>query len=186
MKIDENIELQLLSLDHTEELYDLVDSNRQHLRQWLPWLDANTSPSDTEYFIKSVISQYESGKGPQYAMFYDAAMCGVCGFHQIDEANKIGSIGYWLSKAHSGKGIMTKSVMALIEIGFRDYGFNRIEIACATENSKSRAIPERLGFKLEGVFRERHKHYGKYVDLAIYSMLAAEFRLNKTFQRTKR
>jgi ribosomal-protein-serine acetyltransferase len=175
LKIDEAVELQLLSMNHRDALYDLVDANRQHLRQWLPWLDANNSPLDTEAFIKTVISQYESGKGPQYAVFYNAAICGVCGFHPIDSTNKIAGIGYWLSKMHSGKGIMTKSVMALIETGFHDYEMNRIEIVCATENARSRAIPKRLGFKLEGVLRERENLYGKYVDHAVYSMLAAEF-----------
>jgi ribosomal-protein-serine acetyltransferase len=113
-------------------------------------------------------------------------MCGVCGFHPFDITNKIGGIGYWLSRAYSGKGIMTLSVKALVEVGFRDYGLNRIEITCATGNARSRAIPERLEFKFEGVLREREFLYGRYVDHAIYSMLASEFSLNKALHRTSR
>lgn len=74
---------------------------------------------------------------------------------------------------------MTLSVKALVEAGFREYGLNRIEVACATGNARSRAIPERLGFKLEGVLREREYLYGRHVDHAIYSMLASEFSFNK-------
>jgi ribosomal-protein-serine acetyltransferase len=40
---------------------------------------------------------------------------------------------------------MTESVKDLIEVGFKYYSLNRIEIRCAVENRKSRAIPERLG-----------------------------------------
>lgn len=58
---------------------------------------------------------------------------------------------------------------------FQEYGLNRIEIACATGNAKSRVIPERLGFKLEGVLRESEFLNGRHVDQAIYSMLASEF-----------
>lgn len=186
MKINETIELELLGLNHRDELYSLVDANRAYLREWLPWLDVNTSLNDTESFIKSVVDQYEAGKGAQYAVFYRASMCGTCGFHNIDKVNKIGEIGYWLSKTHSGKGIMTKAVKMVVETGFLEYGLNRIEIACATGNTKSRAIPERLGFKLEGVLRERENLYQRYVDHAIYSMLAEAFALNKTSHRTDR
>lgn len=178
MFITEAVELQLLSMSHRDELFDLVDKNREHLREWLPWVDASKSPMDTESFLVAAISQYESGKGPQYAIFHETIMCGVCGFHPLDVTNKIGGIGYWLSLAYSGKGIMTLAVKALVESGFREHDLNQIEIACATGNIRSRAIPERLGFTFEGVLREREYLYGKYVDHAVYSMLTSEFPLN--------
>ncbi|WP_202980234.1 GNAT family N-acetyltransferase [Marinobacter fonticola] len=184
MLISEAVELQLLSKNHADDLFRLVDTNREHLREWLPWVDANQSPADTESFVNSAISQRESGKGPQYAVFHKATLCGVCGFHSFDVTNKIGGIGYWLSRAYSGKGIITLSVKALIETGFREYGLNRIEIACATDNGRSRALPERLGFTFEGVLREREYLYGRYVDHALYSMLASEFSLKKALHRT--
>lgn len=185
MKIDDSLELQLLSLDHRDELFNLVDTNREHLREWLPWVDSNTSPKDTESFIQSAISQYKSRKGPQYAVFYNTVICGVCGFQPIDESNKIGSIGYWLSKIFLGKGIMTMSVKSLIKTGFLEYGLNRIEITCATGNIRSQAIPERLGFKFEGVLRERECLGGEYLDHAMYSLLEAEFALNKALHGTQ-
>lgn len=174
MKVSDGIELKLLSLEHRDELFRLVDTNREHLREWLPWLDTNRSTNDTEAFIESVTAQHNSGKGPQYAVFHDTNMCGVCGFHPMDMSNRIGAIGYWLCKRYSGHGIMTKAVQMLVEVGFREYHLNRIEIACATANRRSRAIPERLGFQFEAVLREREYLYGQYVDHAIYSLLASD------------
>lgn len=182
MKVGDKIELQLLSLEHRDGLFGLVDANRAYLREWLPWLDMNRSANDTESFIRSVIAQRESGKGPQYAVFYETSICGVCGFHPIDASNNIGSIGYWLGESYSGKGIMTQAVKALLEVGFHEYHLNRLEIACAMDNHRSRAIPERLKFELEGVLREREYLYGKYVDIVIYSMLASEYALNDRLQ----
>lgn len=183
MRISEDVELQLLNTNHINELFQLVDTNREHLREWLPWVDANKTPADTESFVNSAIRQREAGKGPQYAVFHKDVMCGVCGFHSFDVTNKIGGIGYWLSQAYSGRGITTLAVKALVEAGFREYGLNRIEIACATENAKSKAIPKRLGFTFEGILREREYLYGRYVDHVIYSMLASELLLNKAWQR---
>ncbi|WP_129141610.1 GNAT family N-acetyltransferase [Modicisalibacter coralii] len=172
--VTEAVELKLLSLEHTEQLFDLVDGSRDHLREWLPWVDGTKTANDTESFIKSTLCQYEAGKGPQYAIFYGGAMCGACGFHPFELANRIGGVGYWLSRAYVGKGIMTSAVRSLVNIGFNEHELNRIEIACATGNARSRAVPERLGFTFEGVLREREYLHGSYVDHALYSMLASE------------
>lgn len=173
LHINKDVTLELLSLNHRDELFALIDANREYLRAWLPWLDGNTSPADTEEFIKAATLQYEAGMGPQYAIFHRSDLCGVCGFHEMDHNNRVGSIGYWIGQEYSGKGIMTQSVKTLIEVGFTQYKLNRIEIRCAVENHKSRAIPERLGFQLEGVLRQKENLYGEFVDLALYSLLAA-------------
>ncbi|MDZ7785021.1 MAG: GNAT family N-acetyltransferase [Halioglobus sp.] len=180
MKIKEAIELELLSFKHRDELYSLVDTNRTYLREWLPWLDSNKSPDDTESFIKSAIDQYQAGKGPQYAVFHEVAMCGVCGFHHIDNGNKIGAIGYWLGQMYSGKGIMTKSVEALVKTGFREYKLNRIEITCRNwQYEKPKRFQSVWDLNLK-VFCESVRIFtAKHVDHAVYSMLAAKFALNR-------
>ena len=175
LKITENIVLQRPGLHHSQALYELITSNQQYLRSWLPWLDVNRAEANTQAFLRFVIEQYESGRGAQYLIFYDSEMCGMCGFHPLDHANRIGGIGYWLSESHAGKGIMTQCVSALLAQGYREYNLNRIEIACATENHKSRAIAERLGFTLEGIMRENEYLYGRYVDHAVYSLLARKY-----------
>lgn len=50
-----------------------------------------------------------------------------------------------------------------------------VVIAAATGNQRSRAVPERLGFKFEGMLRECEELYGTFVDHAVYSQLRAEF-----------
>ena len=83
-------------------------------------------------------------------------------------------VGYWLAQEYNGKGIMTQSVRDLIRLGFDDYSLGRVEIRCAVENRKSRAIPERLGFKQEGTIRRAENLYGKYVDHVVYGLLRQE------------
>jgi ribosomal-protein-serine acetyltransferase len=69
---------------------------------------------------------------------------------------------------------MTESVKDLIEVGFKYYSLNRIEIRCAVENRKSRAIPERLGFQQEGIIRRAEKVYGMHFDHVVYGFLKQE------------
>ena len=54
---------------------------------------------------------------------------------------------------------------------------NRIEITCADDNIKSRAIPERLGFKQEGIKRDGEICDGAYRDLVIYGLLKREWKI---------
>ena len=177
MYIIENISIELLNSKHSKELFALTKSNRAYLRKWLPWLDFNKTVQDTEKFIKSAIIQYKDGLGPQYAVFYKDRICGVNGYHRIDKNNKTGMLGYWLGETYNGKGIISSTTIKLLNIGFYEYKLNKIEIRCASENHKSRAVPERLGFKHEATLRQCELLYDKYVDHAVYSLLSIEYDL---------
>ena len=71
---------------------------------------------------------------------------------------------------------MSENVKGLIGVGFKYYSLNRIEIRCAADNHKSRAIAERLGFQQEGIVRLAEKAYGKYLDHIVYGLLKLESR----------
>ncbi|MDR4191123.1 GNAT family N-acetyltransferase, partial [Bacillus pseudomycoides] len=51
-----------------------------------------------------------------------------------------------------------------------------IEIRWGVENQNSRAIPGRLGFKLDGVMRDEEWVYDHFHDLTVYSLLASEWK----------
>lgn len=80
-------------------------------------------------------------------------------------------VGYWLVESEQGSGIMTDCVRMLVNYGFDSLSLNRIYIHCANKNHKSRAIPERLGFILEGIFQDGECLYGEYFDLTVYGMV---------------
>jgi ribosomal-protein-serine acetyltransferase len=69
---------------------------------------------------------------------------------------------------------MTEAVRALVDHALSVWELNRVEIHAAAENRRSRAIPERLGFRQEGTLREAEFVDGRYLDTVVYSMLAAD------------
>ena len=95
-------------------------------------------------------------------------------YHEIDLKNDVGRIGYWLGEQYNGNGYMSLAVMEMLKIGFNDFALNRIEIQCAKENVKSRAIPERIGFIQEGILRSSEKVNGQYYDHVVYGLLKNE------------
>ena len=85
-----------------------------------------------------------------FGIFRDGRFIGSIGFNQFDWQSQRTEIGYWIDKHEEGKGIITKSSECLIRYAFNDLRMNRVEIRCSTENVRSSAIPERLGFQKEG------------------------------------
>ena len=170
-QIDKDIALSLSIPQYAEELFELTDRNREFLQQWLPWLDRIKAASDTKDFIEAQLLRFQQGEALHVTIFYRQKIAGVVGYNEIDRDNNIGHLGYWLASEYNSKGIMTKSVRELIEIGFDYYKLNRIDIRCAEGNSRSRAIPERLGFKNEGVIRQAEKLTNRYVDHVVYGLL---------------
>jgi len=170
-EIDRDVKLSLSIPQYAEELFELTDKNRDFLKQWLPWLDNVQEVADTREFLKSQLPRFQKGQALHITILYRDRIAGVVGFNQIDSINNIGYVGYWLGEEYNGRGIMTKSVKELIEIGYSYYSLNRIDIRCAVENSRSRAIPERLEFKNEGIIRNAEKVYVKYLDHVVYGLL---------------
>lgn len=175
IKVDHEIELQLLQIHDSVELFQLVDHNRGHLRTWLPWVDNITSPHQYHNIISSWLKQYYNNNGFQVGIRYRNNLAGVIGLHSIDWHNKQTSIGYYLGKEFEGNGIMIKSVHALLNYLFFQMQLHRVEIRCGKQNKRSRAIPERLGFIKEGLIRDGEFLYDHYHDLNVYGMLAHDW-----------
>lgn len=70
---------------------------------------------------------------------------------------------------------MTKACEAMIRYIFEELCLNRIEIRAALTNLKSRAIPERLGFQMEGKIRQAERINDRFVDHIVYGLLKEDW-----------
>jgi ribosomal-protein-serine acetyltransferase len=167
--------LRLLEESDADELFALTHENRAHLEPWMPWIGATREPEDTLQFIRATRRQLADEDGMQLAIAgADGAIAGVVGFHRVDWANRATTIGYWLAADRQGRGLMTEAVRALVDHAFDDRGLHRIEISAAVGNARSRAVPQRLGFREEGVRRDAERHGERYLDLVVYALLATD------------
>lgn len=171
------IEIRLFEPADAEECYRVVERNRAYLREWLPWVDGTHSPADFRNFIETIaIPQYEAKQGPNCAIRVAGEVAGGIGCHVIDWANRHCSMGYWVDAAHQGKGIVTQCCASMLDYLFDDLGLHRVVIECGTGNTRSCAIPQRLGFQREGLKREAEIVAGRWLDLVMWSMLDREWR----------
>ncbi len=175
IKINEKLSLKLRQTNDAEEIFVLTDKNRKYLRPWLPWVDKTLTPEDTKHYIEGEIENFKNKTGADFGIWYEGKWVGSMGYHSINISDKKAAIGYWLGEEFTGKGIMTECVKAIIKYGFEELGLNRIEIECSTLNEKSRAIPERLGFTMEGKLRQGHIVNGVATDDYMFSLLKGEW-----------
>lgn len=173
--IDKEIKLELTSESHAEGLFEALSHNRKHLSGFLSWVDNMQSVDDFHSYIKNCQTLYQQGKEVSFVILANEVVVGRIGLHHINDQNKCAAIGYWLTKNAEGNGIITKSCKALIHYGFHDLGLQRIEIKAAVENLRSRAIPEKLHFKKEGILRQAEWVNNKFLDLVLYSIIRTEW-----------
>jgi ribosomal-protein-serine acetyltransferase len=175
ISIDKDVCLELTSARHADALYDAVDNNREHLSEFLPWVSNMQSASDFLQYVQRCELLYRQREEVSFVIMAGEVAIGRIGLHYMNLQNKNASIGYWLTKDAEGKGIITKSCEKLIAYGFRELGLHRIEIKAAVDNVRSRAIPQKLHFKKEGVLREAELVGGRFLDIVVFSLLRSEW-----------
>ncbi len=171
--LGDGAELRAFTSENMEELFAVVDSERERLLEWLPWVDLVHSVDDERTWLATVQEHERDLEGN--GIFVRGRIAGGIGLFGVDPFGVAGEIGYWLAAAYEGRGLITLACRALIDLGFGQMGLHRIYIRAAVENARSRAVPERLGFTEEGIHRQEGKGRGGFQDLVVYGLLEDEW-----------
>jgi ribosomal-protein-serine acetyltransferase len=148
------VALKLFEPGEAEAILAVVERNREYLRQGLPWLGETRTAAGIAQFIDRAEAQYAGQRGPKAGIWRDGAFVGSVGCHPIDHANRHCHIGHWIDAQNPGKGLITRCPIALLDYLFNELRLHGVTVYCGTGNTRSCAIPQRLGFTREGVMRE--------------------------------
>lgn len=173
--LDAQTTVRPLHLDDAAAMHALLTTNRQHLDRWLRWSSSIQTLEDTENLIARFQEKLHNNDGLHCGIWQGNDLAGgvVCWY--INRANRNAEVGYWLGQAYTGRGLATRATEAMLTHLFTEQNLHRAEMQCGVENTKSRAIPERLGFTLEGIRRESHWITDAFVDHAVYGILQHEW-----------
>jgi len=105
----------------------------------------------------------------------DATFLGTCTLFDFNAQCRRAEIGYCLASAVWGQGYMHEALTSLIQYGFEQLDLNRIEADIDPRNEASARSLERLGFRREGLLRERWIVGTEVSDTALYGLLRAEW-----------
>jgi ribosomal-protein-serine acetyltransferase len=178
--LDADTELRLLGEADAERLFALTDASRAYLRVWLPWVDSTRTVEDTRRFIRAGLHQKAENNGFHMGIWHRGVLVGVIGYNYIDWSRRRTELGYWLGQMYQGRGLMTAACQGMIRYAFETLRLHRVEIHCALENHKSRAIPVRLGFRQDGIIQQAEWLYSYFVDEVVYSLSLADWQQQET------
>ena len=174
LHLDGETHIKLLHTEDADAVYKATVEERERLREFMSWADQVIDVSDTYRFLRS--SERAAFEHTAFAAgIWDGdELAGCIDLHNVDWLNMNANIGYWLRERYTGRGIMTRSVQLLTDYAFDALGLHRIEIRVATANTRSRRIPERLGFTFEGILQHVQRLRGEFLDQALYATVRAD------------
>ena len=105
----------------------------------------------------------------------DDELIGTCGFYDWVKTDYRAEIGYDLDPAYWGRGLMTEALRIVLVYSFNKLGLNRVQAIIESRNTRSLQLIRRLGFKKEGVLRQRSLFNGKFRDDVCFSLLRGEW-----------
>lgn len=92
----------------------------------------------------------------------------------IDWENRRGELGYLIIAEEQGKGYATEAADLCLTHAFDELGLHKVWAKVQGDHDASKRVLEKLGFKEEGVMRDRYYAYGDYVDNYRYGLLKSE------------
>jgi RimJ/RimL family protein N-acetyltransferase len=83
-------------------------------------------------------------------------------------------VGYWVDPRARNRGVATSAVRAVCQWAMTTAGIELIEWRCDADNTASRRVAEKSGFRIEGTLRKRRFRDGVRVDECVGSLLREE------------
>jgi ribosomal-protein-alanine N-acetyltransferase len=173
--------------------FPFLDTPRLHLRNITPedasevfflrsdaqvmqFLDRTPAGSVEEaaQFIQNCIALEKAGDAVTWAITLKThpELIGTITLWNIQKQHYRAEIGYVLHPDHQGKGLMQEAMTTVLDYGFNKMHLHSIEANVNPANTASIKLLERNNFIREGYFRENYFFNGKFLDSAIYSLLA--------------
>jgi ribosomal-protein-alanine N-acetyltransferase len=119
---------------------------------------------------------------PSYYRFWAVAdaktdRCfGMVNYHDGHIRNKRGAIGYVIDPALHQKGIATEAVSAMLDFCFGELHLHRVQAFIQPDNTASRKLVEKLGFRSEGLLRDNLRVGEDWRDEMLFALLETDWR----------
>jgi len=168
------------TLEMAKYIFKTVDENREHLDPWFPWPKLTLKIEDSLKYLFDKEEKTEKGNKIEYGLFINEEYIGNIALFDINEKNKSGELGYWISSTHTRKGYITEAVKIIEKEAFEILNLNRIKIKCDERNKASSGVAKKCGYSYEGKLREDDfsEYFNDFRNTLIFSKLKSEYNNN--------
>ncbi len=131
-------------------------ANERWLLPWepsapLPWSERHTRPV-FRAMARALRRQARAGQTLPFAITYEGRLVGQVTIGNIVRGSfQSGYAGYWVDGRVAGRGIMPTALALTVDHCLGPAALHRIEVNIRPENTASRRVVEKLGFREEGL-----------------------------------
>jgi len=165
-----------LAASDADLLLEAVQASLTELHEYLAWCKLDYALADASEWI--TYSQRAWLNASEYPLgVFDLAcgsVIGATGISQINKANRIGNIGYWVRTSYVGRGVAQFAAKQAALLGFNELGLTRLEIVTLTHNHASQRVAEALGATRECVAKNRLYFRDAPHDAVVYSLTPSD------------
>jgi RimJ/RimL family protein N-acetyltransferase len=130
-----------------------VGADTEHLGRWLAWARQPPTAEETAFHRARQDADWDAGNAFVFVITpadRTDRVLGGCALYP-NGAPGVREIGYWVCSPHTGRGLATQAAAALTTAGLALPGITRTEIHCDRANTRSAAVPRRLGYRLDRI-----------------------------------
>lgn len=174
----ERLRLRKLTMHDAQDIYDY--SKDPLVAKHVLW-DAHRSVGESRAYLRFMLRKYRMTEPASWGIELKSTgkILGTIGFMWIQSDNAAAEVGYSLSRAYWGQGIMTEALKAVIDYAFCSLNLNRVEAMHEVDNPASGAVMRKCGMLHEGTQRQKLLNKGRYVDVDVYAILKKDYNKNR-------
>lgn len=155
--------------------------SRAFLEKWEPqWASDELERTAWRMRLRRYREEHARGTGVTFLIFLNGGG-GLVGGISVGNIRRgvaqAGQIGYWMSEAHAGRGLMVDALRLVVDHCFRSLRLHRLEAACIPVNTRSIRVLEKAGFAREGLLRAYLKINGAWQDHYLYALTEEEYQV---------
>jgi ribosomal-protein-alanine N-acetyltransferase len=141
--------------------------------------EVHSSPEQTKDFITWMADLYQRQDSIRWGIQLKetGGLIGTIGLHFLRRDIRCMEVGYHIGRSYWRRGFATEALRTVVDFGFRDMNLNRIEATHHAGNEASGRVMQKVGFRYEGIWRQRAYKHGSLVDTVWYSLLREEYLL---------
>jgi ribosomal-protein-alanine N-acetyltransferase len=143
--------------------------------RWFSW-----GPYTSELEARAYLARLpvQRGRGEQLDLVVEhleAGPIGITGLAELSKRDRRATIGTWLGREWWGTGANRECKALMCHVAFALCGLERVGAYANVDHARSQRALERIGFAREGVLRGFHRHHGRSLDVAVFSLLRADW-----------
>ena len=172
----ERILLRPLKYSDADDIYK--NAREREVSKWTCNIPYPYTKNDARKFIKHSILGLRKKQTYIFAIVLNdtGRLVGAIEIKPSHKGGKKGELGYWLGKPYWGQGIVSEAIKLALIFAFKKLKLHRLSACVFKENTASKKVLLKNGFKLEGCFREAHFKFNQWHDIEEYGLIVSDFK----------